>query len=53
MGELGNIFTVTSDANTQVNFSSDTESESYHMYFITQGAQQQSEQISETSVSGE
>lgn len=53
MGELGNIFTVTSDANTQVNFSSDTESESYHMYFITQGAQQQSEQTNETSVSGE
>lgn len=49
MGELDNIFTVSSDANTQVNFSTNTDGESYHMYFITQGAQQQTEQqVSET-----
>lgn len=38
MGELGNIFTVSSDTNTQVNFTTDGDGESYHMYFITQGA---------------
>lgn len=40
LGELGNIFTVTSDINTQVNFTTENEGESYHMYFITQGTQQ-------------
>ena len=49
MGELDNIFTVSSDANTQVNFSTNTDGESYHMYFITQCAQQQTEQpVTET-----
>jgi len=39
-GQLSNIFTVSSDENTQVNWSSDTDGESYHMYFITQQAEQ-------------
>ena len=50
MGELGNIFTVTSDANTQVNFTTDGDGESYHMYFITQGAQPQAETSVETNM---
>lgn len=48
IGELDNIFTVSSDANTQVNFSTNTDGESYHMYFITQGAQSQPEAVTET-----
>lgn len=36
IGELGNIFTVSSDEDTQVNWTSDSDGESYHMYFITQ-----------------
>lgn len=41
MGELDNIFTVTTDESTQVNYTTDEDGESYHIYFITQGAPQQ------------
>lgn len=44
MGELSNIFTITSDENTQVNWTSNTDGENYHMYFITQQADVPSQQ---------
>lgn len=39
LGELNNIFTVSADS-AQVNWAPDTDGDSYHMYFITQQAQQ-------------
>ncbi|MCD8377433.1 MAG: zinc-ribbon domain-containing protein, partial [Candidatus Gastranaerophilales bacterium] len=39
-GELSNIFTVTTDEDIQVNWTCDTDGESYHIYFITRQAQQ-------------
>lgn len=45
LGELPNIFTVTSDADTQVTWASDSlNGEAYHIYFITQSAQQPDEE---------
>jgi hypothetical protein len=38
MGELPNIFTVSSDYETQVDFTTTSEGESYHMYFMGQSA---------------
>ena len=43
MGELGNIFTVTSDSETQVNFTPSGDGDNYHIYFTTQGAQPQAD----------
>ncbi len=45
LGELSNMFTI-SDDKVQVNFSSETGNEDYHMYFINQQAVQSSEQDS-------
>ena len=47
IGELSNIFTISSDEETQVSWSSDSDGESYHMYFITQKAEVQQTQASE------
>lgn len=43
MGELGNIFTVTSDSETQVNFTPSGDGDNYHIYFTTQGVQPQAD----------
>ena len=43
MGELGNIFTVTSDSETQVNFTPSGDGDNYHIYFTTQGVQPQTD----------
>ena len=43
MGELGNIFTVTSDSEIQVNFTPSGDGDNYHIYFTTQSAQPQAD----------
>ena len=43
MGELGNIFTVTSDSETQVNFTPSGDGDNYHIYFTTQGVPPQAD----------
>ncbi|MCM1265121.1 MAG: zinc ribbon domain-containing protein [Candidatus Gastranaerophilales bacterium] len=51
IGELSNIFTVSSDDETQVNWTSDSDGESYHIYFITQRPETPQAQSSEQTVS--
>ena len=48
LGELSNIFTV-SDDKAQVNFTSDTGNEDYHMYFINQQASSTQQESADTT----
>ena len=47
LGEIENIFTITTDESTQVNYTTDEDGESYHMYFITQIEQNKEQEKTE------